>query len=422
MDDMEDDGGNRQKKRRDSLKDAQSAVICTDEPSPPFITMLEDFIWCCFRVDPDKAAELLPPGLRLTDPATAHLAIYRHGLGWGLSHTSGGFLCLVVDGHDSPDTSEAAFNLGGFMGEPDRGRMNRHYAPFAAGHTVFRQVGKDLHHELWSEDGLVARVHSRLLDEPPSDAASLDRYLGFDQTGTLQSHIISCTSRNHACQLLALEFGPAASDIYRALAPTELCWSQFHHFMLTNFSAPEPLMREDVPRVVSLRALLSALGGLDRAALILSPEGCILQRNEAAVALLGGTMAGALGRVDLAGAGSALAPVLVGRGGGLAPLILQLVPLDSALAGPGERLALLSDPLANSRASPQVELLQLLNLTPAEARVASAVGSGLAPREAALRLGLKEATVRSTLKVVFSKLGVGRQAELVRLLGRLDAG
>ncbi|MBC7478002.1 MAG: helix-turn-helix transcriptional regulator [Pseudorhodobacter sp.] len=269
----------------------------------------------------------------------------------------------------------------------------------------------------------MARVDSRQLDEPPVDAASLDRYLGFDESGALKSYIVSVTtSRNLACQLLSLEFGPAAPDIYHALAPTELCWSQFLPVMPSNFSAPEPLVREDVSRAVSVGALVAALGGLGRAALILSSDGRILRRNDAAAALLAGTVAGALGRVDLAEAGSALAPVLVGRRGGLAPLILQLVPLDPALAGPGERLALLSDPLADSRASPRVELLQLLNLTPAEARVASAVGSGLAPREAALRLGLREATVRSTLKVVFSKLGVGRQAELVRLAGRHDAG
>ncbi|MBC7738810.1 MAG: hypothetical protein H7245_16700, partial [Candidatus Saccharibacteria bacterium] len=383
---MDDDRGTQKKKRRDSLADAQGAVICTDEPLPPFITSLEHFIWCCFRVDPDKAAGLLPKGLRLADPVTAHLAIYRHGMGWGLSYTSGGFACLVVDGYDSPDTAEAAVILGGFMGEPDRTRMNRHYAPFAPGHTVFRQVGKDLDHELWSEEGLVARVHSRLSDEPPSDAVSLDRYLGFDESGVLQSHIVSVTSScSYACQLLALEFGPAAPDIYHAITPTELCWSQFHPFLIANFSAPEPLLRDDVPRAVSLGALVAALARLGRASLILSSDGRILRRNDAAAALLAGTVAGALGRVDLAEAGSALAPVLVGRRGGLAPLILQLVPLDPALAGPGERLALLSDPLADSRASPRVELLQLLNLTPAEARVASAVGSGLAPREAALR-------------------------------------
>ena len=54
--------------------------------------------------------------------------------------------------------------------------------------------------------------------------------------------------------------------------------------------------------------------------------------------------------------------------------------------------------------------------------MAALVGSGLPPREAALSLGLTEGRVRSTLKLVFSKLCVNRQAELVRLLGRLGSG
>jgi DNA-binding CsgD family transcriptional regulator/PAS domain-containing protein len=61
----------------------------------------------------------------------------------------------------------------------------------------------------------------------------------------------------------------------------------------------------------------------------------------------------------------------------------------------------------------------LLGLTLGEARVATLVGSGLAPREAAAQLGVTEETTRTTLKRVFSKLGVSRQSELAMLLTRL---
>ncbi len=411
------------KKRRDSLEDQLGHDLFTEDAVPPFITSTEDFIWCCFRADRQAASALLPAGLRPTDPVTVHLAIFRYGPGWGLAHTSGGFLCLVIDGYDSPDTGEAAFILGGFLDEPDRTRLNRHFAPFAPGHSTFRRAGRDLHHELWSAAGLVARVHSRITDEPSTNGASQDRYLGQGEGADLRSFIVSNTSTTQPCDLLSLEFGPAAPKDFLALQPTELCWSLFLPFMLTNFSAPEPLVRDDVPRAASQEALMATLERLGRAACILSAEGRILRQNVSAAALL----AGGTGRIDPGPQGGAggkgiLAPLQIRRRAGQAPLIAQLMPLDPDLAGPGARLALLTDPTAARRATPRVELLQLLNLTPAEARVASLVGSGLPPREAGVRLGLTEATVRSTLKVVFSKLGVRRQSELVQLVGRLDPG
>ena len=61
----------------------------------------------------------------------------------------------------------------------------------------------------------------------------------------------------------------------------------------------------------------------------------------------------------------------------------------------------------------------LLGLTLGEARVAALVGAGLAPREAATQLGVTEETARTTLKRVFSKVGVSRQTELAALLARL---
>ena len=61
----------------------------------------------------------------------------------------------------------------------------------------------------------------------------------------------------------------------------------------------------------------------------------------------------------------------------------------------------------------------LLGLTLAEARVASLIGSGLAPRAAAQKLAISEETARTVLKRVFAKTGVSRQSELAAMMGRL---
>jgi len=55
-------------------------------------------------------------------------------------------------------------------------------------------------------------------------------------------------------------------------------------------------------------------------------------------------------------------------------------------------------------------------LTPAECRVALLLGDGHAPRKIAEMVGVTDNTVRSQIKSIFSKTGVKRQGELIRLL------
>jgi DNA-binding CsgD family transcriptional regulator len=61
-------------------------------------------------------------------------------------------------------------------------------------------------------------------------------------------------------------------------------------------------------------------------------------------------------------------------------------------------------------------LAQEHGLTAAEAAVAVEIAQGDGRAAAAERLGIREATVRSHLSAIFDKIGVRRQAELVRLL------
>lgn len=67
-----------------------------------------------------------------------------------------------------------------------------------------------------------------------------------------------------------------------------------------------------------------------------------------------------------------------------------------------------------------VDLLQsLFHLAAAEARVAALIGTGLSPQQAAEELGISVGNVRTTLKNVFSKVGVSRQSELAVLFTKL---
>ncbi len=100
-------------------------------------------------------------------------------------------------------------------------------------------------------------------------------------------------------------------------------------------------------------------------------------------------------------------------------ILAQVVPVSAALAGEPAALVLFADPDGPARTDP-IPTLALLGLTPAEARIAAQVGNGLSARQAAEVLSLAENTVRSSLQLIYHKLGIGKQSELARIVARLE--
>lgn len=112
--------------------------------------------------------------------------------------------------------------------------------------------------------------------------------------------------------------------------------------------------------------------------------------------------------------------MVIGRGGLRRPLVATVAPLTrhSAFFSSDNQPAavvILSDP--DSHAIPDEPTLRdLLGRTPAEAWLVRLLSQGLTLDEAADRLGLRVATVRTRIKTIFEKTGTRRQAELVRLV------
>ena len=102
------------------------------------------------------------------------------------------------------------------------------------------------------------------------------------------------------------------------------------------------------------------------------------------------------------------------------PLVAQIVPIMHGLGDEPLKLVLLTDPKGESRGDPE-HILQLMGLTPAEARLAARVGRGISPQDAAPDLGITAQTARSSMKAIFAKLDVSRQAQLAQLVTRIEA-
>ena len=105
------------------------------------------------------------------------------------------------------------------------------------------------------------------------------------------------------------------------------------------------------------------------------------------------------------------------------PLVLEVHPVSDESQSHGARqvraLVLFVDPAARPRIEPALAA-ELLGLTPMESRVAVAVACGQTVAGTADALNTAESTVKTHLKRVYRKLGVRKQADLVRRIVALE--
>ena len=109
------------------------------------------------------------------------------------------------------------------------------------------------------------------------------------------------------------------------------------------------------------------------------------------------------------------------RPNGAPPTVLHVIPVDDAdMSFRSSRVAALLliieiDPTRPARIEPDL-MAATLGLTPAESVVAALIAEGRTIRDIARATGGEEDTVRRHKKLVFSRVGVSRQVDLVRLV------
>lgn len=181
------------------------------------------------------------------------------------------------------------------------------------------------------------------------------------------------------------------------------------------------------------------LDSLQTAALLVDGMGHVLERNMAAERILRAADGLRLRRDVLAGRTPAETDRLLhlvrdavdggrrgGSGGGVCRLTradgthlaVQVAPISpETQGGRGIPAALVLVPDPDRRSLPSEQALRdLHDLTPAEARTASALLAGCSPREIADQLKVGLGTVRTHLHHIFGKTGATSQADLVSLL------
>ena len=144
--------------------------------------------------------------------------------------------------------------------------------------------------------------------------------------------------------------------------------------------------------------------------------GFLYARSPAEDADLQGLLARALPTVGGPGASGS---TTVRRSAGLPPLVLHVNPVgpreSSYPLWPVAALVLVVDPTRRTRIDPALAAAGL-GLTRMEGRVAVLLAEGRSVREVAAATGRRESTIRWHMRHIFSKHGISRQAELVRLV------
>ena len=268
---------------------------------------------------------------------------------------------------------------------------------------------------------------------PPLPRSGIHHYLGLRTAGGLNIYSVAFTGPFLPATVVAFDMLPDAPPVIRSLVPLRWEWASLLPRVSLSFSPARPLngsqaiVAADAAQV-SLMDILSRIG---HAVALVALDGTVLFINTLAREMLAGALNGgrltAWRRQDQTHLGAALStlrpgrlspPVALRRPGGALPILARALPTSAALTGERAALLLFNDPIAPA---PSAELnLNLLGLTPAEARIAAQVGRGLTFREAAQVVGVAESTARSTLKSVYSKLGIGKQSELAVIVARLE--
>jgi DNA-binding CsgD family transcriptional regulator len=409
----------------------------TDLPQPPYHIHGVRMLYLLCRFDHQEIARLVPPGLTPSGTGWGVIAIYEARQGWGIAPFSAAFMTAELAGVDSSDGSPGNYmHSGVFSGVAGEVMSTAYNANFRIGWSKLTVENGHVLGEAGVGDRTLLRIQADITAAQAVPMSGVSRYIGRRPDVGFNSYSVAFTLDSHPTHNHVVEFLADADDVFRVTRPLEYVWPVYLEPFDMAFTPPRQLGVTD-DAVESRTAGLSAIfGRLGRPAAILAANGTVLSLNHDAHDLVA---AGKLvvsgsrfigGRDDtrkldaviaaaLAEGGDAISKRIAFEGNHNAlPYIAQAIGLGGAPGEPGRVLLIFDDPARDYAVDP-TPALQLLGLTPAEARVAGLVGAGRSPREAANELALSLNTVRSALKIVFDKLGISRQAELAKIVARL---
>jgi len=308
-------------------------------------------------------------------------------------------------------------------------------------------AGKDYEQEGWKADFLIPRALAASI-EYPNDAFT-DRQLASAEEIAAHPFYTEFRARHGLGPLLTGTLSPNGApvvfSIHRSNGRRPYDEKEVAAFakLLRHVEMSLRLTIRIAELEVQREALADILTRFSFGVFVLDGSGGVLFHNAAAEKLLNGQIEIVAGRLVSINAGgedlqreirAALYSVRVG-GVTSRPLLLRLprdsrtiavyvlpISSDQNLAARtiahARAMVIVLPQNDNAPADPAI-VRDWLGLTLGEARLASLIGAGHSPREAAMALNITENSARTILKRIFTKVGVSRQAELSALVARI---
>jgi DNA-binding CsgD family transcriptional regulator len=403
--------------------------------APPYHLRNAEMIYLLCRFDADSARACLPRSLECEDAPMGVVGFAVAEGGWGFAPFGAFYMSIQVKGHDGPDGYPANFVHTSYYSGPAGQLMPELYnANAEKGWVRVTREGNQLSAEAGLVEGIPhIHVRARRTDRVGPEVTGANHYIG-ELRGAVTTWSTTYISTFRDLEDVEIEILDSANERMRALTPLEVAWPLSLDEMSLTFGPPRPLTDPKELVLDVFRATVFAiLGRINKASVIVTRSGRVSYMNAEAQSLLAtsGVEADALPyfanrelqkamRAVESGAEvlSETPLALSGPHGGL--LLARVMALPRDLSGEPSVLIMFSDPTADGWTDPSL-LLELLGLTPAEARLAKLVGQGHGVERAASMLSITYATAHTTLKLVYDKLEVNKQSQLAQIVTRLES-
>lgn len=418
--------------------DPLSSTAQADLPPPPYYVRHAQLLYFLCEFDPEVLRDLVPPELTVAPTNTGMFCLYSAPDGRGLTPYSAWFAGVNVLGHDSPDGNLATYIFAGcFSDKAGEVFPSLYNDRIQAGWTRQTWAGAFASGEAGTGREPIVRMGARILPGTGRPIFGLNHYLGHHPQGGIIFYSVTISCQMIDVEPTTLEILPdAPQDLQRFRPQRYMNTFAFADCTLT-FSPPRLVTEAPEPATTRRSALLDAMSQIGRAAVVVGRSHDVLLLNPQAEDLLPRSMA-EIGKPFRAGRASetslvgklianALADANGPTGDAVAlsrndrenALIVQAMRIDRGTTEEPAVLLVFTDPMHDEKGQPAAGL-QLLGLTPGEARVAAFVAAGHSVRDAAKEFSIAESTVRSVLKVAYQKLGIGKQSELAKIAARLE--
>lgn len=399
------------------------------------------------RFEATVLKRLLPMGIEPVDGSSGGMIIYETTRNVGVPSFSAVKVWVDVKGYDTPEGVAGRFILQGYYSPAMATELNVR-APSSSitgGWSRQSTTGSIVEGEGGPIGEQRARAAIRRRGRPRLHTSYYHYYVGVDPSGETEVMPISVSNEMEEAEPLDFHLAMPIRGTTMELLPTELLWAAYTTQAVI---APGPTIRtstslaERERRASALEALERMLSGIGRPAMIVdsgmhvlaanahplpSPLAVVRGRVQVGLAQQGALEQMLLAAINAPTVAASPEPLLLRQAADLRPVIVQALPIGPLSAESADillrssRLALLLVQDLAARSDPPLRALARLGLTPAEARLASRVASGMSPAVAARTLGIAVGTARTTLSIVYSKLSIGRQSELALLVARLEA-